>query len=54
MRKSPLIAGFSHGLREGVAVAGMPGWRSSADRTCLQENSLVSGNFTGNSAILGA
>ncbi len=29
------------------------GWRRSADRTSLQANSLVSGNFTGNSAILG-
>jgi hypothetical protein len=24
---------------------GMPGWRRSADRTCLQENSLLTGNF---------
>ena len=29
------------------------GWRRSADRTRLQANSLVSGNFTGNFAILG-
>jgi len=28
------------------------GWRRSADRTRLQANSLVSGNFTGNFAIL--
>jgi hypothetical protein len=33
--------------------AGLPGWRRSADRTSLQGNSLVSGNFTGNFAILG-
>ena len=33
--------------------AGLPGWRRSADRTSLQANSLVSGNFTGNFAILG-
>jgi hypothetical protein len=33
--------------------AGLPGWRRSADRTGLQANSLVSGNFTGNFAILG-
>ena len=32
---------------------GLPGWRRSADRTGLQANSLVSGNFTGNFAILG-
>src|SRR5207244_1990393 len=32
---------------------GLPGWRRSADRTSLQANSLVSGNFTGNFAILG-
>jgi hypothetical protein len=31
----------------------LPGWRRSADRTCLYENSLVSGNFTGNFAISG-
>jgi len=31
----------------------MPGWRRSADRTSLQANSLVSGNFSGNSAIPG-
>jgi hypothetical protein len=29
------------------------GWRRSADRTRLQANSLVSGNFTGNFAIPG-
>src|ERR1700736_6437790 len=33
--------------------AGLVGWRRSADRTSLQANSLVSGNFTGNFAILG-
>jgi hypothetical protein len=32
---------------------GLPGWRRSADRTTLHANSLVSGNFTGNFAILG-
>src|SRR5207247_11376543 len=31
----------------------LPGWRRSADRTSLQANSLESGNFTGNFAILG-
>jgi hypothetical protein len=33
--------------------AGMAGWRRSADRTRLQENSLLTGNFTGNFAIAG-
>jgi hypothetical protein len=33
--------------------ARLPGWRRSADRTRLQENSLLTGNFTGNFAILG-
>ena len=32
--------------------AGLPGWRRSADRTRLQANSLLTGNFTGNFAIL--
>jgi hypothetical protein len=34
-------------------VAGLVGWRRSGDRTGLQANSLVSGNFTGNFSILG-
>jgi hypothetical protein len=33
--------------------AGVVGWRRSADRTRLQANSLLTGNFTGNFAILG-
>jgi hypothetical protein len=33
--------------------AGLAGWRRSADRTCLHANSLLTGNFTGNSAISG-
>jgi hypothetical protein len=33
--------------------AGLAGWRRSADRTCLQPNSLLTGNFTGKFAILG-
>ena len=33
--------------------AGLAGWRRSADRTRLQANSLLSGNLTGNFAILG-
>ena len=30
------------------------GWRRSADRTCLQALSLLTGNFTGNPPILAA
>jgi len=33
--------------------AGLPGWRRSADRTRLQPNSLLTGNFTGKIAFLG-
>ena len=33
---------------------GLPGWERSADRTRLRENSLQTGNFTGNSGILRA
>jgi hypothetical protein len=36
-----------------VVRTGLPRWRRSADRTSLQANSLVSGNFTGNFAIQG-
>ena len=32
---------------------GLPGWRRSTDRTSLREKSLLSGNLTGNFAILG-
>src|SRR5258708_25581104 len=31
----------------------MPGWRRSADRARLRQNSLLTGNFTGNFPILG-
>src|SRR5260370_35258057 len=42
-------------LRTASLTVGLPGWRRSADRPSLQANSLVyiSGNFTGNFAILG-
>jgi hypothetical protein len=33
--------------------AGLAGWRRSADRTRLQPNSLLTGNFAGNFAISG-
>ena len=34
--------------------AGLPGWRRSGIRTSLHTNSLLTGNFTGNSAKSGA
>jgi hypothetical protein len=40
-------------LRAKSPVAGLPGWQRSADRTRLRANSLLTGNFTGNFAILG-
>jgi hypothetical protein len=52
MREKPVFAA-SHVSRAARPNAGMAGWRRSADRTCLYENSLVSGNFTGNFAISG-
>jgi hypothetical protein len=39
-------------LRAKSPVVGLPGWRRSADRTRLRTNSLLTGNFTGNFAIL--
>src|SRR3954463_14324887 len=36
----------------GETARALPGWRRSADRTCLHTNSLLTGNFTGNFAIL--
>jgi len=38
-------------LRAKSPVAGLAGWRRSANRTRLQANSLLTGNLTGNSAI---
>jgi hypothetical protein len=51
--KSPLLAGLSATMG-GIfsEPPALPGWRRSADRTCLQTNSLRSGNLTGNSAHL--
>jgi hypothetical protein len=46
------LAGLS-ATKEGNSLKrGMPGWRCSADRTGLHEISLLSGNLTGNFAIL--
>jgi hypothetical protein len=39
-------------LRAKSPVVGLAGWRRSADRTCLQPNSLQTGNFSGKSAVL--
>ena len=39
--------------RDQFSSSHMPGWRRSADRTRLHANSLLTGNFTGNFAILG-
>jgi hypothetical protein len=48
-QKSPLLAGLSTTKEGNSLKRGLPGWRRSADRTSLQANTLVSGNF----AILG-
>jgi hypothetical protein len=51
--KSPPLAGFSAIAGGQVLTGGPPGWRRSADRAGLRANSLLTGNFTGNFAILG-
>jgi hypothetical protein len=51
--KSPQLAGLSTTSEGNSLKRRLVGWRRSADRACLQANSLVSGNFTGNFAILG-
>ena len=43
---------FLRSLRVKSPGVGLPGWRRSADRTRLHENSLLTGNFTGKFAIL--
>src|SRR5258705_8217864 len=52
--KSLPFAGLSS-IAEGKVSrrAGLAGWRRSADRTSLQANSLLTGNFTGKFAISG-
>src|SRR5260370_12691425 len=42
-------------LRLGLVsrTSGLPGWRRSADRTRLEANSLLTGNFTGKVAVSG-
>ena len=44
-------AGLSHQEKENSLKTGMRGWRRSADRARLHANSLLTGNFTGKSAI---
>lgn len=48
--KSP--GGPSCYLRKKSRKRGQPGWRRSADRARLRPNCLLTGNFTGNFAIL--
>ena len=52
IRKNPPLAGLSANIRGPISRAGLAGWRRSADRTRLHANSLLTGNFKGNFAIL--
>src|SRR5674476_581555 len=52
-RESPHSAGISAIPAEKSLKARLVGWGCSADRTRLDTNSLLTGNFTGNVAILG-
>src|SRR6476660_3166624 len=52
-QESPYFAGFPRLWCNLSQVDGLAGWRRSADRTRLQANCLLTGNFTGNFAILG-
>jgi hypothetical protein len=52
MRKARIWRAFLI-KKENSLKTGMDGWRRSADRTRLRTNSLLTGNFTGNSAIFG-
>jgi hypothetical protein len=53
IRKSPPLAAIYAIAETKSPAVGLPGWRPSADRTRLQANSLLTGNFTGNFAFLG-
>jgi hypothetical protein len=53
MREKPGFPAHSRVSWEGRPNAGMAGWRRSADRTRLHANSLLTGNLTGNFAVLG-
>jgi hypothetical protein len=52
MQESTPIAGLSRLIGRSGRMPGLPGWRRSADRTYLRPISLLTGNFTGNFAIL--
>jgi hypothetical protein len=53
MGEKPGFPAHSRVSWEAWPKAGMGGWRRSADRTGLQANSLLTGNFTGKIAISG-
>ncbi len=53
MRKGRHLAGLSHTKERNSPKSALDGWRRSADRAGLHGNSLLTGNFTGNSAIYG-
>ena len=53
MREKPGFPALSPVSWEAWQNAGMRGWRRSADRTSLQMDSLLTGNFTGKTAISG-
>jgi hypothetical protein len=50
--EKPAIGGLPATKEEDSLNRGLLGWRCSADRTRLHAISLLSGNLTGNSAIL--
>jgi hypothetical protein len=50
--QSPPMAGIFANSAEKSLSARLVGWRRSADRTRLHNNSLLTGNFTGNFVIL--
>jgi|SRR6476661_8273436 len=50
--KSLLNTVFLMSTHQLSLVVRLAGWRRSADRACLQTNSLLTGNFTGKLAIL--
>src|SRR5258708_27061024 len=52
MRKKPGFPAHFRVSWEAWPNAEMAGWRRSADRACLQANSLLTGNFTGKFVIL--
>jgi hypothetical protein len=51
--ESPPLAGLCASIGALSLSAGLLGWGCSADRTRLQANSLLTGNFTGKFAIFG-